>query len=121
MADRVRRGRVVSIEMKGDLESLNVLIDEVSPERSLSGAQDIWQLAQAFASLSPESQRLIWMIKVEELSHREVAVRLGITPKAVERRLARGIRLLERAYFGPKRPRVVAGNEEEKGADHGES
>jgi DNA-directed RNA polymerase specialized sigma24 family protein len=31
MADRVRRGRIVSIEMRGDLGSLNVVADVISP------------------------------------------------------------------------------------------
>ena len=30
MADRVRRGKIVSIEMKADLESLNVFVDDIS-------------------------------------------------------------------------------------------
>ena len=33
MADRLRRGRIVSIEVVGDFESLNVPVDEAGPER----------------------------------------------------------------------------------------
>jgi RNA polymerase sigma-70 factor (ECF subfamily) len=39
LIDRVRRGRVVSIEPVGDFEPLNVLMDEVSPERWCAGRQ----------------------------------------------------------------------------------
>ena len=39
MADRVRRSRVVSIEAVGDFEPLNVLVDEISPERWFGGRQ----------------------------------------------------------------------------------
>lgn len=100
MADRVRRGRIVSIEMKGDLDSLNVLVDHRSPEYRLNARQDLWRLAQAFSRLPAQYRDVVWMVKVEELAHKEIASRLGLTPKAVERRVARGIRLLEEAYLG---------------------
>ena len=51
MADRVRRSRVVSIEAVGDFESLNVLIEEVTPERWSSGRQTLKRLAEAFDRL----------------------------------------------------------------------
>lgn len=100
MADRIRRGKIVSIEMRGDIESLNVLIDEVSPERRLNGRQELWRLAQAFGSLPAKCRDVMWLMKVEELSRREIAQRLKITPKAVEKRIERGVRLLEEAWFG---------------------
>ena len=103
MVDRVRKDRVVSIEIRGNLESLNVSIDELSPEHRLNAQQDLMRLAQAFGVLSPRCRTVVWMIKVEGLTQREVAQRLGITPKAVERRMARGVRLLEEAYFNGKR------------------
>lgn len=102
MTDRVRRGKIVSIEMRGDIESLNVLIDEVSPERRLNGRQELWRLAQAFGSLPPKCREVMWLMKVEELTRREIAERLKITPKAVEKRIERGVRLLEEAWFGGK-------------------
>jgi len=37
-----------------DLESLNVLVDEISPERRLSARQELRNLARAFDSLSEE-------------------------------------------------------------------
>lgn len=102
MVDRVRRGKIVSIEMRGDIESLNVLVDEVSPERRLNGRQELWRLAQAFGSLPARCREVMWLMKVEELTRREIAARLNITPKAVERRIARGVRLLEEAWFEGK-------------------
>jgi hypothetical protein len=44
----------------------------------------------------------MWLIKVEELTRKEIAARLNLTPKAVEKRIERGVRLLEEAYFGGK-------------------
>ncbi|MGH8211356.1 MAG: RNA polymerase sigma factor [Steroidobacteraceae bacterium] len=101
MADRVRRSRIVSIESRGDLDSLNVLIDDISPERRVSAREELWRLAEAFGALPAKCRQVVWLLKVEGLTRREVAERLKLTPKAVEKRIERGIRLLE-AYFGEK-------------------
>lgn len=102
MADRVRRGRIVSIESRGDLDSLNVLIDDLSPQRRVSAGQDLWRLAQAFKALPPTCRDIMWMVKVEELTQREIAERLNLTVKVIEKRVALGIRLLEEAYFNDR-------------------
>jgi RNA polymerase sigma factor (sigma-70 family) len=102
MSDRVRRGRIVSIELKGDLDFLNVLIDDLSPERRLGARQDLWRLAQAFQALPAKCRDVMWLVKVEELTQREIAERLNLTAKVVEKRVAQGIRLLEQAYFGDR-------------------
>src|SRR5688572_25846262 len=39
VVDLVRRNRVVSIDLLEDLDGLNVLIEELSPERRVSGRQ----------------------------------------------------------------------------------
>jgi len=102
MADRVRRSKIVSIEMKGDLDSLNVLVEELSPEHRLSARQDLWRLAVAFERLPPLSREVVWLVKVDALPQKDVARRLGITHKAVQNRIARGIRMLQDVYFGGK-------------------
>jgi RNA polymerase sigma factor (sigma-70 family) len=94
MFDRVRRGKVVSIEFQEDLDSLNVLIDEVSPERVIGARQDLWELARAFEALPATCRDIVWMDKVEELTQKQIADRLNLTVRAVEKRIAHGIRLL---------------------------
>ena len=39
--DRARRERIVSIDYTQDLDALNVLIDEISPEQRLSARQEV--------------------------------------------------------------------------------
>src|ERR1044071_9221023 len=48
MADRARRHRIVSIDLMEDLDSLNVWIDEMSPERRAIGRQQLMRLTTAF-------------------------------------------------------------------------
>ena len=100
MADKVRRGRIVSIEMRGNIDALNVLIDELSPEHRANVGQDLWRLAQAFASLPVNCRDIIWMMKVEDITQSEIARRMGVPRKTVEKRALRGFRLLQEAYFG---------------------
>lgn len=121
MADRVRRARIVSIEVRGDLETLNVLVDDISPEQRANASQDLWRLAQAFGSLPDTCREVMWLIKVEELTHKQIAERLGLTPKAVEKRIERGVRLLEQAYFSSDglAPSPVEGSQVESESGHG--
>lgn len=109
MTDRLRRSRVVSIEPAGDFESLNVLVDEVSPERRFGARQILRRLAAAFDRLPGRCREIVWLRRVEELPQKEVALRLGISEKAVEKQIARGMRLLAEYYHGddaaPSAPR----------------
>ncbi|WP_242113313.1 RNA polymerase sigma factor [Luteimonas aquatica] len=99
MTDRLRRSRVVSIEAMGDIESLNVLVDEVSPERWCGGRQTLKQLAEAFDRLPDRCREVFWLRRVEELPQKEVAMRLGISEKTVEKHIARGMRLLADHFY----------------------
>jgi RNA polymerase sigma-70 factor (ECF subfamily) len=100
MADRIRRGRVVSIEATADLDALNVLIDEISPEQRASARQELGRLADAFDLLPPQCRKVVWMRKVEGVSQRDVAMKLGISEGAVEKQITKGVRLLARSLFG---------------------
>ena len=99
MADRIRRERVVCIEARGELDALNVLVDEISPERRTSARQELAHLARAFERLPLRCREVMWLTKVESLSQQEVASRLGVREKAVEKQVSRGIRLLAEALF----------------------
>jgi len=98
--DRARHARVVSIEAAGDLDVLNVLVDEVSPERRLDGRQELKRLADAFRLLPPRCREVVWLRRVDEMSQKEVARQLGISVKTVECHLVKGMRLIADALFG---------------------
>ena len=100
MTDRLRRNRVVSIEPMGDFEPSHVLVDEVSPERWCGGRQALKRLADAFDRLPDRCREVVWLRRVEELSQKDVALRLGISEKTVEKHIAKGMRLLAGQLFG---------------------
>lgn len=100
LADRARRAKVVSIEPMGDFDPSNVLMDDVSPERWFSGRQALKRLAEAFDRLPERCREVVWLRRVEELSQKDVAARLGITEKTVEKHIAKGMRHLAESWFG---------------------
>ena len=100
MTDQMRRRRVVSINTLPESDAFETLVDEISPERRLSARQELNCLAQAFDSLSDKCRDVVWFRRVEGLSQRETADRMGLGEDAIESQLARGLRTLARAIFG---------------------
>lgn len=100
IADRVRRQRVVTIDTVGDLETLDVIIDDISPERRIGARQELRVLAWAFDQLPARCRETVWLRRVDRLPQKQVAARLGVTEKTVEKHLMKGMRLLTEALFG---------------------
>jgi len=99
LTDRLRRGRIVSIEAVGDIEELNVIVDEVSPERRVTAREELKRLARAFDALPPRSREVIWLRRVEGLSQKQVASRLGISERTVESHIFTGMRQLADGFL----------------------
>ncbi len=98
--DRLRHQRVVAIDSVGDFETLNVLIDDISPERDTAAHQELRKLAEALDGLPPKCREVVWMRRIDNLSQKEVAERLGLSERAVEKYIMKGMRRLAQAYFG---------------------
>src|SRR5438105_829416 len=58
--DRARRNRVVPIDLQEDLDDLNVLVDEVTPERQASIRQQLINVSRAFNSLPAKCREALW-------------------------------------------------------------
>jgi RNA polymerase sigma factor (sigma-70 family) len=125
MADRIRRERIVSIRAGGENEYLNVLVDEISPEQRVGAHQELARLAQAFDRLSAKCREVMWLRRVQELPQKQVAERLGITEKTIEKHLRTGTRQL--AHYmrenalpsGTSRNDVDEAWNDEAGGEHG--
>lgn len=118
MTDYVRRRRIVAIDTVGDLEALNVPVEERSPETRLSAHQELKRLAQALDSLPPKCREVVWLRRVDDLPQKEVAARLGVTQKTVEKHVMKGMKLLARA-LGQSREAKDAADDELSAADEG--
>jgi RNA polymerase sigma-70 factor (ECF subfamily) len=94
MADRIRRERIVSIQATGDLDFLNVLVDELTPEDRVSAGQELARLARAFDQLPNRCREVFWLRRIKEIPQKEVSIRLGVTEKAIEKQIATATRLI---------------------------
>lgn len=98
--DRVRRERIVSIDLTQDFDSPSVLVDEVSPEQRVNARQELRRLSDAIDQLPANCRAVIWLRRVDGLSQREVAQRLGMQEGTVASHLARGLKVLTRVVLG---------------------
>lgn len=94
LINRARRARIVSIDLVADLEQLEAPPDWFAAERQLA-ARDELRRAQAGLEQLPERCReVVRLRKVEGLSTREVAERMGIGIDTVEKQTSQGMRAL---------------------------
>jgi RNA polymerase sigma-70 factor (ECF subfamily) len=95
--ERIRRSRIVRIDCVTEIDALNVVDDEPSPERVVAGRRQL-HLVQGLIEGLPERCRQIFTLRrIHGLSQREVATRLGVTENVVEAQAMRGLRLVLRA------------------------
>jgi RNA polymerase sigma factor (sigma-70 family) len=100
LIDRARRDRVVAIDALNDLDALNVLIEERTPERCEAGRQQLQKLSLLIQRLPARCREVVWMRRVEDLPQKVIARKLGIAEATVEKHLVRGVRLLADALYG---------------------
>jgi RNA polymerase sigma factor (sigma-70 family) len=100
LVDRVRREQVVSIEAVEDLEALNAAIDMPGPEQSVIAREELRRLQAALDRLPPRAREALLLRKVEGLSWREIAARMGITEGTVNQHLKSAIRSLTYMLYG---------------------
>lgn len=76
------------------LEEVDGLADELSPERILISRQAISIIVKALDDLPPRSAQAFFLCRFEHLSQEAAAKRMGISVKAVEELMRRAFRRL---------------------------
>ena len=97
MVDHFRRRRILSIDSVGDPEALNVLVDEISSEQRASAHEELGRLSEAIELLPRKCREAFWMRRVDDLPQKEVALKLGVAQKTIEKHVKNGTNLLARA------------------------
>jgi RNA polymerase sigma factor (sigma-70 family) len=100
MIDRLRKQSVVSLETMADFDWLNVSDDKPSSEAYVAARQELRLLQTALDALPPRCRQVVLLRKVEGLSQKEVAARMGVTIETVENQVAKGMRFLAQALGG---------------------
>lgn len=100
LIDRARRASIVSFDLVADLEGIGprpgaaFLEDAVTPPRVASARQELRRVQAGLATLPQRCRRVIELRKIDGLSQKETAERLGVSVKAVEEHTTRGMRRL---------------------------
>jgi RNA polymerase sigma factor (sigma-70 family) len=100
LLNRARHEAVVSIEAVADLEALNIVKDEPGTDRWVIAREELRRLEDALNRLPPRCRQAFVLRKIEGLSQREIAQRMGISEKTVERHISDGIFALADSLFG---------------------
>lgn len=94
LINHVRRARIVPMELVADLDALNIAVDMLTPEREVTARDELRQLQLGLDRLPPRCREVVVLRRVEGLSQREVAVRLGVGEDTVEKQMSFGMRAL---------------------------
>ncbi len=89
--DLVRRQRTVSLEGLGDFGQLSVVEERPDAAEALSHEQELQLLAAAMEALPPRCREILTLRRLQGLSHRAIAERLGIAEGTVNAQLAIGL------------------------------
>ena len=89
-----KRAQVVSIELVADMTDLELELDDFEMERHLSARDELRRAQLGLDQLPPRCREVVWLRKVEGLTTRETAERLGIGLDTVEKQITQGMRAL---------------------------
>jgi RNA polymerase sigma-70 factor (ECF subfamily) len=109
----LRRSKIVSIRRASDLELQGALADTPSPEQVAQDRDELESVVRVLGELPPKVREVFLLRRVQGLSQRETAERLGISENSVEKRVSQGIRALLAAFGrgGKRGPRSLEDNE----------
>jgi RNA polymerase sigma-70 factor (ECF subfamily) len=100
LVDRIRKENVVPIEAVADLDALGIAVEQITPDRTVVAREEIRRIQAAMERLPTRCREAIRLARLEGLSGREIAVRMGITEQAVSNHLNNGVRLLADMLYG---------------------
>ena len=93
-----RHSRVVPMIPLAEFEDVGFASLEPSPERVLNSQEELQELEKSLQELPPLCRTAFLLRRVEGLSQKDVAEKLGISVKTVEKYMARSVRFLIQTY-----------------------
>lgn len=87
----MRRRKIVAIDSTGELEALEIGAEGPGVAERVGLKLEIELLSQAIATLPPRCREVLTLRKIDGLSQREIAGRLGISENTVEVQVANGM------------------------------
>ena len=101
LINKARRARIVQFDLVAELEDLpEPPVEPWSPEQLAAARAEIDLLEAALEALPPRCREVVRLRKVEGLSQKDIAARLGITEGTVEKQVTLGVRALAEELAG---------------------
>jgi len=94
-----RQSNVVPIDAAADFETAAIEPDALSPDRTVAARQELHRLQEALDKLPPRPREAVILARIEGLSGKEIAARMGITEGAVSQHLKNGLHALSDHYL----------------------
>lgn len=88
LLENARRARIVPMERLGEIEMLRIPSEEPGPDRRVSARQELERLERMVAGLPEQCRRAFQLQKFQCLSQRQIALKMNITERTVEKYLA---------------------------------
>jgi RNA polymerase sigma-70 factor (ECF subfamily) len=102
LIDRVRAERVIPIDVVNDLEALGVASDLPGPDHAILARDALRRLQAALDHLPTREREAIVYRKLDGLSRRDIATRMGVSEFTVKTHITRGMRALADALFSER-------------------
>lgn len=100
LIDRVRRERIISFDAVADVDALGLAMDAPGPERAVIARDELRRLRMALDRLPPRPREAVLLRRIEGLTGREIAERMGISEAAISKLIDKGIRTLADILYG---------------------
>jgi RNA polymerase sigma-70 factor (ECF subfamily) len=100
LIDRARRAQIIPIEALPDLDVLDVALDTPGPERNAIARDELRRLQEALDRLPARNREAVVLARIEGLTGREIASRMGLAEATVSHHLSNGIAALADMLYG---------------------
>jgi RNA polymerase sigma factor (sigma-70 family) len=100
LIDRVRREKVIPLEIVESIEAMGVAAEVPGVEESVIAREELRRVQAALDCLPPRSREAIVLRQIDGLSRREIAARMGISEQTVKWHLNAGVRALADIFYG---------------------
>lgn len=99
--DHARRNQVRGVN---DEQALDGLLSETTPERSAVAGNTLEHLERLIDGLPSPTREVFLLARVEQMSYKDIAAKLGLEPRAVERHLNKALSHCAAAALHARQP-----------------
>lgn len=97
---KLRRDRVVPIDRLVEIEALSVADMSPTADQRASARQELDRVRRLIAALPDRCREIFQLRRIDGVSQREIAARMGVSEHVVEQQATRGLKLILKAIAG---------------------